>query len=61
MGHNIEQGAGGLTFVERLLKFKGFVASVPRRLKLIVGGRKYAKLMFKSIAVLLRRIRLLFS
>jgi hypothetical protein len=34
MGHNIEQGAGGGDC--RLLKFKGFVASVPRLLKLIV-------------------------
>jgi hypothetical protein len=33
MGHNIEQGAGEYC---RLLKFKGFVASVPRLLKLIV-------------------------
>jgi hypothetical protein len=33
MGHNIEQGAGG---IDVLLKFKGFVASVPRLLKLIV-------------------------
>jgi hypothetical protein len=35
MGHNIEQGAGG---IDVLLKFKGFVASVPRLLKLIVCG-----------------------
>jgi hypothetical protein len=34
MGHNIEQGVGG---IDVLLKFKGFVASVPRLLKLIVG------------------------
>jgi hypothetical protein len=32
MGHNIEQGARG---IDVLLKFKGFVASVPRLLKLI--------------------------
>jgi hypothetical protein len=32
MGHSIEQGAGGINV---LLKFKGFVASVPRLLKLI--------------------------
>jgi hypothetical protein len=37
MGHNIEQGAGG---IDVLLKFKGFVASVPRLLKLIVGHQK---------------------
>jgi hypothetical protein len=36
MGHNIEQGAGG---IDVLLKFKGFVASVPRLLKLIVGHK----------------------
>jgi hypothetical protein len=34
MGHNIEQGAGE---IDVLLKFKGFVASVPRLLKLIVA------------------------
>jgi hypothetical protein len=34
MGHNIEQGEGGGDC--RLLKFQGFVASVPRLLKLIV-------------------------
>jgi hypothetical protein len=34
MGHNIEQGAGAVC---RLLKFKGFVASVPTLLKLIVA------------------------
>ena len=34
MGHNIEQGAGGGGGC-RLLKFKGFVASVPTLLKLI--------------------------
>jgi hypothetical protein len=33
MGHNIEQRAGG---IDVLLKFKSFVASVPRLLKLIV-------------------------
>jgi hypothetical protein len=36
MGHNIEQGAGG---IDVLLKFKGFVASVPRLLKLIVAEK----------------------
>jgi hypothetical protein len=38
MGHNIEQGAGG---IDVLLKFKGFVASVPKVLKLIVAGNAH--------------------
>ena len=41
MGHNIEQGAGG---IDVLLKFKGFVASVPRLLKLIVGVKPLQRL-----------------
>jgi hypothetical protein len=45
MGHNIEQGAGRGGGDCRLLKFKGFVASVPRLLKLIVW--KAMKSIFK--------------
>jgi hypothetical protein len=62
MEHNIEQGAGG---IDVLLKFKGFVASVPRLLKLIVAQQVplVLRIVFVRIRPLeaLRKISIVFG